>query len=116
MLPSAGFTGRLTVAIDYAETKLGPREHISQTELGEMVSTALGKKKKQTAVSAWTIKGVRNVDTIWALAIALGVRPAWLAFGEEPMVEHQELPPGVQEIPVEAFERMPRHIRRRKKA
>lgn len=59
-----------------------------------MVSDALAKRPPytQNAASSWLRKGVRDVDVLWGLSEALGVRFAWLALGEGDMTEKKPEP------------------------
>ena len=65
-----------------------PPRSVSQTEIAE----AMGVFK--TTVSSWEAgKKEPDLGTIHKLAFVLGVRAAWLAWGEEPMRQEAHEPP-----------------------
>lgn len=86
MRPSIGLAARIFRAWKHLETETG--ETVTQTRLGDLVGAELGLPKPitQPSVKEWLDKGVRDVDTLWGIAQATGVRFGWLAVGELPMV------------------------------
>lgn len=105
MRPSQGFRDRLLLALDHAEGQLGPRARITQADLAKRVGKVLGESKTQPAAGAWINEGVRDVDIIWACAVALGVRPAWLALNEGDMLE-KRAPTELKDIPLDSGDRV----------
>lgn len=85
MRPSEGFTDRLWRAHRGLEDARGGE--VSRAQLGALAAAALGRDKafSQGTVSDWFTVGVRDADTIWAIAEACGVRAGWLAWNELPM-------------------------------
>lgn len=69
-----------------ARLELGARQRPPRQVSQKEVAAALG--VTNVAVGTWEAgKRVPNIGTIRRLAMVLGVRPGWLAFGEEPMRE-----------------------------
>lgn len=70
---------------------LKTRRDVTQTRLGELVGAWLGIEPiRQASVSRWMADEPERVTlpdvmTVQAIAAVLGVRPAWLAWGEQPM-------------------------------
>jgi transcriptional regulator with XRE-family HTH domain len=61
-------------------SRMEPPRQVTQEEVGSAVGAS------GQAVGTWeTGKKVPSLETITKLAFVLGVRAAWLAFGEEPM-------------------------------
>ena len=68
--------------------RLTPARAVSQTEIGEAVGVT------GVAVGSWEAgRKEPNRGTIAKLSTVLGVRAAWLAFGEEPMRLDEERGP-----------------------
>lgn len=86
MRPSEGFTQRLSRAYFYWQSVVGPR---TQGDLGRDAAAAIGRGKpfSQATASDWFTAGVRDIDTVWGIARATGVRFAWLAADEGPMLD-----------------------------
>lgn len=79
----------LRARLEFGARLRTPRQ-VSQTEIAE----AMGVSK--ATVSNWEhgLKEPADLGTITKLAFVLGVRPAWLAFGEEPMRGTENGDPG----------------------
>lgn len=62
---------------------------MSQQAFGDLVAEALGRRSpyRQGTVADWFNLGVRDAELIWGMAEVCGVRPAWLAWGEAPMMQ-----------------------------
>jgi hypothetical protein len=87
MRPSIGLSNRIYRAWKYLESETG--EEVRQARLGDMVAAELGRATPftQPAVTGWLKKGVQDIDTLWGIAQACGVRAEWLAFGTPPMLD-----------------------------
>lgn len=84
--PSHGFAQRLRRAFRHLEDVRG--EDLTQPQFADLVAAELGRERahSQNAVSTWFKTGVRDVDVIWGIARACGVRESWLAFTDGPML------------------------------
>jgi hypothetical protein len=99
--PSIGLSNRIYRAWKHLESEQGGE--VKQATLGDMVAAELGLPKpiRQPSVAEWMKKGVRDVDTLWGIARACGVREEWLAFGTAPMLgmKRRDAPPELEERP-----------------
>ena len=98
-LPSKGFFGRLDDAVQAFEKrerlvgKRGARKAL-RTIMVERFEDAA---PAESALSPWiNHASMPGIDNAYMLAVALGVRPEWLAFGLGDIGEHaiDRLPPG----------------------
>lgn len=82
-----GFVARLNRAVAWLGFQTGDK--ISQKKLGDLVGAELRRKTPvdQGDVWAWFNGSLPKLRMVEAIARACGVRPGWLAFGEEPMQE-----------------------------
>lgn len=105
MLPSQGFGARVRRAKHHLIERKG--KAVSNTRLAELIAELLGTQPLTHAtVGNWIRLGVMpDTDTVWALAEVCGVRPAWLALGEEPMVKPIPIFPDVAGAEEDASER-----------
>ena len=75
-----GFAARLRHAFRAYEDRLG--RDVTQTELGEIVGTAMGEAPiTQQSVARWFAGTLPEHPRMVALAEVLGVDPGWLSYG-----------------------------------
>jgi len=72
-----------------------------------LTDRALGETAKLSFTTIQNLRrgfgGQAGIGTLWSVAHALGVRPAWLAYGDEPMTELE----GIFDETEELFRRLP---------
>jgi hypothetical protein len=97
-LPSSGLVARITKAMDSAfppSEEEGRRGQVAKTHR-RMVELFGEEAPERNAVSRWREgKFVAGLDHGYMLAVALGVRPAWLLLDDGPMVS-AALPQGTR--------------------
>jgi transcriptional regulator with XRE-family HTH domain len=72
-----------------------------------LTDRALGETAKLSFTTIQNLRrgfgGQAGIGTLWSVAYALGVRPAWLAYGDEPMTELENIFDETEEL----FRRLP---------